>query len=79
MIKSIQVQTTKLSGAGVEVVPQSSSSRTHWSLYLRDDKGECEWVEDMPITNNPTRALELALMKAAKLSMEHNAPIEPIK
>ena len=79
MIKSIQVQTTKLSGAGVELVPQASSERTHWSIYLRDDKGECQWVKDITISGNTSVSFTQALVESAKLSMLHQVPIEPVK
>lgn len=78
MIKSIQVQTTKLSGAGVEVVSQADSRRTHWSLYLRDDKGEVQWVKDIIIGNSSANAFTQAMVEAAKLSMEHQVPIEMV-
>lgn len=76
-VKSIQVQTTKLSGAGVEVVPIADSRRTHWSLYLRNEKGEAEWVKDYPIIGDISTTFTRALVEAAKLSMEHQVPIEP--
>lgn len=79
MIKSIQVQTTRLSGAGVEVVPMADSRRTHWSIYLRDDKGECEWVKDIAIVGDLTPVFTKALVEAAKLSMIHQVPIEQVK
>lgn len=77
-IKSIQVQTTKLTGAGVEVVPMADSRRTHWSLYLRDDKGEARWVKDFPISGDTSTSFTRALVEAAKMSMEHKVPIEQV-
>lgn len=81
-IVSIQVQTTRLTGAGVEVVPYKSKDyiTTHWSLYTRNADGIATWVEDIAIHKGTADAhYAEAMLKAAKLSMEHSAFIEQVK
>lgn len=77
---TIQVQSTKLTGAGAEVVPVAAiGTATHWSLYVRDDLGEAEWVKDFAIRKDaPQVAKSEALIAAAELSMQHQAAIEAI-
>lgn len=79
-VVSIQVQTTFLTGAGVEVVSQSSKKATHWSLYLRRKDGRCCWQFDIEIpTGKAGTAWGDAMIAAAKLSMEHSAYIEQVR
>lgn len=78
-IVSIQVQTTKLTGAGVEIVEMRSKKASHWSLYLRWSDGTRDWLDDIPVDcTRQDGAYTEAVMKAAKLSMEHSAYIEKI-
>ena len=80
-VVSIQVQTTRLTGGGVEVVSYTSNSATHWSLYLRRKDGMCEWVKDLEIKTQPSASTRYgdAMIAAAKLSMEHKAFIEKVQ
>ena len=80
-VVSIQVQTTVLTGAGVEVVSYTSNTATHWSLYLRRKDGMCEWVKDLEINGAPNSSTRYgdAMIAAAKLSMEHKAFIEQVQ
>lgn len=80
-VVSIQVQTTFLTGAGVEVVSYTSNKATHWSLYLRRKDGMCEWVKDLEIKDTPSSNTRYgdAMIAAAKLSMEHSAYIEQVR
>lgn len=79
-IVSIQVQTTRLTGAGVEVVPFKSGTATHWSIYTRNAIGITTWVEDVSLGCAHADTLFGSVMvKAAKLSMEHQAFIEQVK
>jgi hypothetical protein len=86
-IVSIQVQTTQLTGGGVQVVPFRDSEistglkATHWSLYTRDQFGIAQWVEDIKIDRDEHAGHKFseAMVKAAKLSMEHGAFIEQVK
>lgn len=79
-VVSIQVQTTKLTGAGVQVVPWkvAGNDATHWSLYLRYEDGNVEWVQDLRVSRSPAEVYGEAMLVAAKLSMEHQAFIEKV-
>lgn len=79
-VVSIQVQTTRLTGGGVEVVSRHSADATHWSLYLRRANGLCEWQFDIYIHEGKSgTAWGEAMIAAAKLSMEHKAFIEKVQ
>lgn len=82
-IVSIQVQTTRLTGAGVEVIPYRAKGdiATHWSIYMRKADGSVVWHSDLQIQagRNAYNYYGDALMVAAKLSMEHQAFIEQIQ
>jgi hypothetical protein len=82
-IVSIQVQTTKLTGAGVELVSYRDKGNiaTHWSIYLRKADGSVIWHSDIVIRDQrgANTYYTEAIMTAAKLSMEHQAYIEPIR
>ena len=76
---SIQVQTTILSGRGAEAVSIKNGGATHWSLYLRRPDGSVEWLEDVTINKtNPSHAFNDAHIRAAKLSMQWQVPIEKV-
>lgn len=80
-IVAIQVQTTLLTGAGVEIVSYTSNKATHWSLYVRRKDGTAEWIKDLEIngtTSSNTRYGD-AMIEAAKQSMKHGVPIEQVK
>lgn len=85
-VKSIQVQTTraettKENGTTVTAVPliDNCENATHWSLYTRDESGQATWVKDFAIRRKcPEDTYYKALAEAAKLSMTHQVPIEPI-
>lgn len=82
---SIKVQPTRLTGGGVIDVPLCSTTQkaTHWSLYLRKEDDSLVWVEDIPASTNSDDAISLlygrAMVRAAKLSMEHKAYIEDVQ
>lgn len=79
-IVSIQVQTTRLTGAGVEIVPYKGGNATHWSIYTRNADGIATWVEDFALGGARADTIFGSVMvKAAKLSMEHQAFIEELK
>lgn len=81
-IVSIQLQCTRLTGAGVEHVPfvKCTELATHWSLYTRAATGLAEWVEDFHIDSKSSgQAYSNAIHAAAKLSMQHQAFIEQIQ
>lgn len=73
-VVSIQFAATRINGSGAEVVPRNSDSRTHFSVYIRDETGKVEWVVDFSRDSYIP-----ALVRAAELSMKYNAPIEQIK
>ena len=82
-IVSIQVQTTRLTGAGVEIVGYKDQHvrATHWSIYKRNAKGEAQWIEDIEVSNGQ-RSDQLhgvAMLKAAKYSIMYQAFIEEPK
>jgi hypothetical protein len=78
-VVAIQVQTTKLSGAGVEVVPYKTDLATHWSLYLRERSGETRWVKDICVhRDGPSLHFGAAMVEAAKLSMQYGVRIEQV-
>lgn len=83
-VKSIQVQTTRLTGAGATTVSylkklNDNERPTNWSIYLRDEDGTVEWVEDLNYEHaNPARSYAVAMVEAAKLSMHHQVPIERV-
>lgn len=83
-VKSIQVQTTRLTGAGVQTVSflnklDVNERPTNWSIYLRDEDGTVEWVQDLSYEHtNPARGYATAMVEAAKLSMHHQVPIERV-
>ncbi|AUV61849.1 hypothetical protein HWB52_gp34 [Pseudomonas phage Littlefix] len=82
-IVSIHVQTTRLTGAGVEVISyrDKGDKATHWSIYLRKADGSVVWVSDIPIGtgHRANNYYSEAVLAAAKLSMEHKAFIEQIQ
>jgi len=81
-IVSIQVQTTRLTGAGAEVVPFKDQhiKPTHWSLYKRDAAGMAHWIEDIQINQGGAGDHYTAVMiKAAKYSQMYSAFIEQVK
>lgn len=79
-VVSIQVQTTKLTGAGVEVVSYKGTDATHWSLYLRTADGLAEWVEDIPLGDQKaSNYYTQAMVHAAALSITYSAFIEQPK
>lgn len=81
-VVSIQLQCTRLTGAGVEHVPfvKCTELATHWSLYTRAATGLVEWVEDFHIdAKSSGRAYSNAIHAAAKLSMQHQAFIEQVQ
>jgi hypothetical protein len=79
-IVSIQVQTTKLTGAGVEMVSYKSGEATHWSLYTRNADGITTWVKDIKITKSEAAGhFTEAMVEASKLSIEYQAFIEYVK
>lgn len=82
-VVSIQVQTTRLTGAGVEHISYRDKGNlaTHWSIYLRKADGSVVWHSDLQIYSGRCAAnvYDEALLVAAKLSMEHKAYIETIK
>lgn len=79
-VVSIQVQTTKLTGAGVEVVSYKGTDATHWSLYLRTADGLAEWVEDIPLGDQKASTYYTqAMVHAAALSITYSAFIEQPK
>lgn len=83
-VKSIQVQTTRLTGAGVTTVSylkklNDNERPTNWSIYLRDEDHSVEWVMDLNYEHaNPSRSYAVAMVEAAKLSMHHQVPIERV-
>lgn len=78
-VVSIQVQTTILSGAGVETVSYTKPEATHWSLYLRLRSGEVRWVKDISVHRDGAALhYTAAMVDAAKLSMQHGAKIEQV-
>ena len=75
--KSIQVQTVICNGGGVELVPMSDKRATDWALYGRKHDGSVVWLMDIPILEcNPSKYYTLAMVQAAKYSMDHQIPIE---
>ena len=82
-IVSIQVQTTRLTGAGVEIVGYKDQhiKPTHWSIYKRNAKGEAQWIEDIGLQGNYTAAAAFGdvMVKAAKYSIMYQAFIEEPK
>lgn len=79
-IVSIQVQTTRLTGAGVEMVSfkEQHNLPTHWSLYKRQRNGQAVWVQDfaIPLGNCADTLYSKVMVAAAKLSMAYKAFIE---
>lgn len=82
-VVSIQVQPTRLTGAGVDLVTMVDKQRlaTHWSLYLRKASGVCAWVADIAIQEGKQASNYYgdALIAAAKLSMQYGVKIENIR
>lgn len=80
-VVAIDVQTTRLTGAGVETMPfRTAEQATHWSIYLRRADGRNEWVTDFNIGHGKASDLYgTAVLAAAKLSMQHQVPILLIK
>lgn len=82
-VASIQIQTTIHTEDAVEACGADNAEATHWSVYTRDAQGLATWVADYPIkSKNPGNvgtAKTSALVRAAKLSMEHLVFIEPIQ
>lgn len=77
-IVSIQVQTTRLTGAGVECVSYKEQHNlpTHWSLYKRQANGQAVWVMDLALKGLSHERYSEAMLEAAKLSMIYKAFIE---
>lgn len=82
-VVAIQVQPTRLTGGGVEMIPLNDKLKlaTHWSLYKRKASGECTWVADIQIQQGKTASNYHgdALIAAAKLSMQYGVSIENIR
>lgn len=78
-IVSIQVQTTRLTGAGVEMVSfkEQHNKPTHWSIYKRDAAGMAHWIEDIDLRGAQANVIYGQVMvKAAKYSQMYQAFIE---
>lgn len=80
-IVSIQVAATHKDEVSVEVVSQASATVNHYSVYTRNADGTVDIVEDYACFGPGicSGARDNAILHAAKLSMEHHVPIEPIK
>lgn len=81
-IVSIQVQTTRLTGAGVELVAFKDQhiKPTHWSIYKRDAAGMAHWIEDIDLRGAQADVVfGQAMTKAAKYSQMYSAFIEQVK
>lgn len=78
-VVSIQVQTTRLTGGGVELVSfkEQHNLPTHWSLYKRLRNGQAVWIEDIPLGGGRSdTTYTLVMVKAAKYSQMYKAFIE---
>lgn len=78
-IVSIQVQTTRLTGAGVETVSfkEQHNLPTHWSIYKRLRNGQAVWIEDLPLGGGRSDTVYAQVMvKAAQYSQMYQAFIE---
>jgi hypothetical protein len=81
-IVSIQVQTTRLTGAGVEMVPFKDQhiKPTHWSIYKRDAAGMAHWIEDIELKGAQADVVwGQVMVKATKYSQVYSAFIEQVK
>lgn len=80
-VMSIQVAATCHDGDNIEVVPEDSGDKTHFSVYTRGLDGLCSHVADFNI--KPVEGAELARMEAmtltASLSMQYQVPVEKIR
>lgn len=67
-----------------EVTSADCPDKTHWSVYTRNEGGDCDIDTDFPVRRNVRGNLGdqiakgMAIAKAAELSMEHSAFIEKI-
>lgn len=85
-IVSIQVVATidRKLGQGesqFEMTSADCPDKTHWSVYTRNEGGDCDHVEDyiVGVFLPSSVAKNRALVHAAEISMEHSAFIEKIK
>lgn len=77
MIKSVQIAATFYDAVEETFEVCALDQANHISVYVRDEHGEVEPVADYKGTAGLAKSS--ALSKAAKLSMEHGAFIEPNK
>jgi hypothetical protein len=80
-IASIQIQTTcQTDPDNTHVVSCDDITATHWSVYVRNNEGLADWVDDFVILPGDTGQARLAAqMVANSLASQYGVDIEPVK